>query len=827
MTYKFTNRAQKAIEIANDVAIELGHNYIGTEHILYGLSKEGNGVASKVLENQEVTPEVIADKIIELVGREDTISETLGFTPRTKRVIENAFLEARKLGYNYIGTEHILIGILREGDSIAARILLELNVNIPKLYNEIIKVINEGEDYKNESGKKSTDRKNGSYNQTPTLNQFGEDLTKKAKEGKLDPIIGRKEEIERVIQILSRRTKNNPCLIGEPGVGKTAVVEGLAQKIVSGDIPEILKDKRVVTVDISGMVAGAKYRGDFEERIKKALNEVKKAGDVIIFIDEIHTIVGAGAAEGAIDAANILKPLLARGEIQLVGATTLNEYRKFIEKDTALERRFSPVTVNEPSEKDTIQILKGIRDKYEAHHNVKISDEAIEAAVKMSVRYINDRFLPDKAIDLIDEAASRARLKTYTEPDSLKKLEEQIEEIEKDKEEAVRTQKFEKAASLRDKQKELKEKYEKEQNKWKNKNTKIVTNIGEENIAEVISSWTGIPAKKITEDENKRLKNLEKSLHERVIGQDEAVEAVAKAIRRGRVGLKDPKRPIGSFLFLGPTGVGKTELSKALAESLFGDENAMIRIDMSEYMEPHSVSKLIGSPPGYVGFDEGGQLTEKIRRKPYSVILFDEIEKAHPDVMNMLLQILEDGRLTDSQGRTVNFKNTVIIMTSNIGARLITDKKSLGFSKNISTNTEAEISEKERKDYEETKKEVMEALKKELRPEFINRIDEIIVFHKLTDKEIDKIIDIMLNEVTKRLKAQKIEIEMEPEVKELIAKKGVDKAFGARPLRRTIQNVLEDRLAEEILDGNLKKNKLAKIGVEDGKVVIRGRSFNP
>ncbi len=827
MTYKFTNRAKKAIEIANEVAIELGHNYIGTEHILYGLSKEGNGVASKVLENQDVTPEVIADKIIELVGREDTIRETLGFTPRTKRVIENAFLEARKLGYNYIGTEHILIGILREGDSIAARILLELNVNIPKLYNEIIKVINEGEDYKNESSKKSTDRKNGSYNQTPTLNQFGEDLTKKAKEGKLDPIIGRKEEIERVIQILSRRTKNNPCLIGEPGVGKTAVVEGLAQKIVSGDIPEILKDKRVVTVDISGMVAGAKYRGDFEERIKKALNEVKKAGDVILFIDEIHTIVGAGAAEGAIDAANILKPLLARGEIQLVGATTLNEYRKFIEKDTALERRFSPVTVNEPSEKDTIQILKGIRDKYEAHHNVKISDEAIESAVKMSVRYINDRFLPDKAIDLIDEAASRARLKTYTEPDNLKKLEEQIEEIEKDKEEAVRTQKFEKAASLRDKQKELKEKYEKEQNKWKNKNTKSVTNIGEENIAEVISSWTGIPAKKITEDENKRLKNLEKSLHERVIGQDEAVEAVAKAIRRGRVGLKDPKRPIGSFLFLGPTGVGKTELSKALAESLFGDENAMIRIDMSEYMEPHSVSKLIGSPPGYVGFDEGGQLTEKIRRKPYSVILFDEIEKAHPDVMNMLLQILEDGRLTDSQGRTVNFKNTVIIMTSNIGARLITDKKSLGFSKSTSTNTETEVSEKERKDYEETKKEVMEALKKELRPEFINRIDEIIVFHKLTDKEISQIIDIMLNEVTKRLKAQKIEIEIEPEVKEMIAKKGVDKAFGARPLRRTIQNVLEDRLAEEILDGNLKKNKPAKIGVEDGKVVIRGRSFNP
>ncbi len=603
--------------------------------------------------------------------------------------------------------------------------------------------------------------------------------------------------------------------MGEPGVGKTAVVEGLAQKIVAGDVPEILKEKRVVTMDVSGMVAGAKYRGDFEERIKKALAEVKKAGDIILFIDEIHTIVGAGAAEGAIDAANILKPLLARGEIQLVGATTLNEYRKYIEKDSALERRFSPVNVNEPSEKDTIKILKGIRDKYEAHHGVKITDEAIEAAVTMSVRYINDRFLPDKAIDLIDEAASRAKLKTYTEPDNLKELEEQIEEMKKDKEEAVATQKFEKAAALRDKEKELKEEYEKEQKKWKNKNTKQVTNIAEENIAEVISNWTGIPASKITEDENVKLKNLEKNLHERVIGQNEAVEAVSKAIRRGRVGLKDPKRPIGSFLFLGPTGVGKTELSKALAESLFGDENAMIRVDMSEFMEPHSVSKLIGSPPGYVGFEEGGQLTEKIRRKPYSVILFDEIEKAHPDVMNMLLQILEDGRLTDSQGRTVNFKNTVVIMTSNIGARLITDKKSLGFSQ---VNTEEENSKKE---YEETKKEVMETLKRELRPEFINRIDEIIVFHKLSQEEINQIIDIMLSEVTKRLAIQKIKIELEPEVKELIASKGIDKNFGARPLRRTIQSVLEDKLAEEILEGNLKKNKLAKIGVKEEKIVVK------
>ena len=813
MTYKFTNRAKKAIEIANDLAIELGHNYIGTEHILYGLSKEGSGVAAKVLENQEVEPQKILDKIDELIGREDKTEETLGFTPRTKRVIEKAFIEAKKLGYNYIGTEHLLIGILREADSIAARILLDLNVNIPKLYNEIIKVINDEEIGEDGTNTKKETRRKGSYNSTATLNQFGEDLTKKAEEGKLDPVVGRKEEIQRVIQILSRRTKNNPCLIGEPGVGKTAVVEGLAQKIVAGDIPEILKDKRVVTLDISGMVAGAKYRGDFEERIKKALNEVKKAGDVILFIDEIHTIVGAGAADGAIDAANILKPLLARGEIQLIGATTLNEYRKYIEKDSALERRFSPVNVKEPTPSDTIEILNGLRDKYEAHHNVKITKEAIEAAVKLSVRYINDRFLPDKAIDLIDEASSRARIKTYTEPENLKELQTKIEEIEKDKEEAVRSQKFEKAASLRDKEKELKEKYEKEEQKWKNKNTKQVTNITEENIAEVISTWTGIPVYKITENENERLKNLEKELHKRVVGQNEAVEAVAKAIKRGRVGLKDPNRPIGSFLFLGPTGVGKTELSKALAQCLFGDESSMIRIDMSEYMEPHSVSKLIGSPPGYVGFEEGGQLTEKIRRKPYAVILFDEIEKAHPDVMNMLLQILEDGRLTDSQGRTVNFKNTVIIMTSNLGARVITDKKSLGFSNN-------EKQEDSQKDYEETKKEVMQILKKELRPEFINRIDEIIVFHKLNDEEIRKIVDIMIAEVERRLKEQNIEIEVDDSVKDLIAKTGVDKAFGARPLRRTIQNLLEDKLAEEILDGNIQKNKVTKITTKDKQIVL-------
>ncbi len=647
MIYKFTARAKKAIELAQNEAIALGHSYIGSEHILYGLIKEGAGVASRVLENQDITPEDVENKIIEMIGKEAFSQiETLGFTPRSKKILENSFIEAKKLGYDYIGTEHLLMGILREGDSIAVRILIDLDVDLPKIYNEIVNVINEVEDVKGQSGGNRNVR--SSFNSTPTLNQFGEDLTKKALDGKLDPVVGRNVEIERVIQILSRRTKNNPCLIGEPGVGKTAIVEGLAQKINSGDVPELLKNKRVVSMDISGMVAGAKYRGDFEERIKKALGEVKKAGDVILFIDEIHTIVGAGSAEGAIDAANILKPMLARGEIQLVGATTIEEYRKYIEKDTALERRFSPVTVNEPSVKDTITILKGIRDKYEAHHNVKITDEAIEAAVNLSVRYINDRYLPDKAIDLIDEASSKARLKTYTEPDSLKKMQEEIERLDKDKEEAVISQKFEKAAALRDEEKTLKEKFEKEQKKWKNKNTKTMVTITEENIADVIALWTGIPVKKITEDENERLRNLEKSLHERVIGQDEAVEAVAKAIRRSRVGLKDQNRPIGSFLFLGPTGVGKTELSKALAESLFGDESSLIRIDMSEFMEPHSVSKLIGSPPGYVGFEEGGQLTEKIRRKPYSVILFDEIEKAHPDVMNMLLQILDDGRLTDS-----------------------------------------------------------------------------------------------------------------------------------------------------------------------------------
>lgn len=794
MIYKFTNKAKKVIEIANDISVELGHNYIGTEHILYGLVKEGEGIAAKVLNNKGITEEKVRVKIEEILGRGREIKETLGFTPRTKRVLKNAFLEAKRIGYNYIGTEHLLLAIMKEVDCVAVRIITELNVEISKIYNEIAKVINEEE--LDSEIKKDISRINGSYSLTPTLNQFGEDITLQAEEGKFDNIIGREKEIERIIQILSRRTKNNPCLIGEPGVGKTAIVEGLAEKVVLGEVPESLKNKRIVGVDISGMVAGAKYRGDFEERIKKALNEVKKVEDVILFIDEIHTIVGAGAAEGAIDAANILKPLLARGEIQLIGATTIEEYRKYIEKDSALERRFSPVDVGEPTEKETIDIIKGIRDKYEAHHNVKITDEAVKSAVTLSVRYITDRFLPDKAIDLIDEAASQVRMKMFTEPDEIKTLEERLEITSKEKEEAIYNQEFEKAAKFRDIEIQTRKQLEQEKNRWKKAKSKDITEIGEENIAEIVSKWTGIPIQRLTEDENQKLQHLEDKLHERVIGQNEAVEAVSKAIRRGRVGLKDPKRPIGSFLFLGPTGVGKTELSKALSEILFDNENSMIRLDMSEYMEAHSVSKLIGSPPGYIGFDRGGQLTEKIRRKPYSVVLFDEIEKAHPDVMNILLQILEDGHLTDSQGREVDFKNTVIIMTSNLGARHITDKKSLGFG-NIEND----------KEYDESKKEVIKELKHELRPEFINRIDEIIVFHKLNKNDIENIAQIMLKQVEKRLQKQKYIVEIDDGVIKTIIEQGFDSDLGARPLRRTIQNLVEDRISEEILSGKLKKNE--------------------
>ena len=814
MKYKFTNSAQIALETATNLAIKLGHDYIGTEHILFGLADEENGVAGKVLNKQGITSENILKEIEELIGEnEENIVgvDDIGFTPRTKRVIENSFIEARKLNSEYIGTEHLLVGIMREVDSVAVRILMDLNVNPQTLYTELVKLIKNGEE-SNQGNPKAKQANEGSFNSTPTLNQYGTDLTKKANEGKLDPVIGRQKEIERVIQILSRRTKNNPCLIGEPGVGKTAIAEGLSEKIVSGDVPEIIKNKRVVSLDIAGMVAGAKYRGDFEERIKKALNEVKKAQDVILFIDEIHTIVGAGSADGAIDAANILKPLLARGEVQVVGATTTTEYRKYIEKDAALERRFSPVMVDEPTKEDTIKILQGLRDKYEAHHNVKIPDEAIKAAVEYSIRYINDRYLPDKAIDLIDESASKLKMKTYTRPEYLNKLDDEIEKINKEKEEAIATQNFEKAAKLRDKEKAQKQKLQEEQEEWKNNNSKTVRSLKPDDIANVIATWTGIPVNKITESENEKLKNLEQNLHQRVIGQEEAVSAVAKAIRRSRVGLQDPNRPIGSFLFLGPTGVGKTELSKSLAEILFGNENTMIRVDMSEFMEPHSVAKLIGAPPGYVGYDEGGQLTEKVRRKPYSVILFDEIEKAHPDVMNMLLQILEDGRLTDAQGRTVNFKNTVIIMTSNVGARLITDKNKLGFADSSNDET--------KQDYENTKKEVMTELKKQFRPELLNRIDDIIVIHKLVDADIRKIIDIMLKRVQKRLAEQKIKIEIDDKAKDLIAKKGTDINYGARPLRRAIQNMLEDKIAECILDGVVKPGKLAQVSAENDEIII-------
>ncbi|MFG6319922.1 MAG: ATP-dependent Clp protease ATP-binding subunit [Clostridia bacterium] len=810
MTYKFTKSSENVLKIANDLAEDMGHSYIGTEHLLYGLIAEGTGVASKVLENQNVIPEDVLEKIEALIGStEISKNAVLGFTPRTKKILENAFMEAKKLGSDYIGTEHILIGIMKEGDSIAVRIMLDLGIRIEDVYNEIVRVLNDYESISN--GNLKTTK--GSYNNTQTLNQFGTDLSIQAMEGKLDPVIGRNEETERVIEILSRRTKNNPCLLGEPGVGKTAVIEGLAQKIVSGNVPENLKNKRVVTLDVSSMVAGAKYRGDFEERIKKALGEVKKAKDIILFIDEIHTIVGAGAADGAIDAANILKPMLARREIQLVGATTSKEYRKYIERDSALERRFQPVQIQEPSTEEAEKILKGIRDKYEAHHNVKITDDAIKAAVELSSKYINDRYLPDKAIDLIDEASVKSRLKTYVEPDNIKKLEDKFEKTIREKEDAINVQDFEKAAKLRDKEKELSKKLEIESEKWRDARTNKVINIEKEDVAIIVSNWTGIPLSKISESETEKLKNLENELHKRVIGQDEAVSAVARAIRRSRVGLKDPNRPIGSFLFLGPTGVGKTELTKALAESLFGSESSMIRVDMSEFMEQHSVSKLIGSPPGYVGYEEAGGLTEQVRKKLYSVILFDEIEKAHPDVMNLLLQILDDGRLTDSQGRVVNFKNTVIIMTSNIGARNITDKKTMGFG--VSNSNE---------EYENIKKDVMQEVKQMLKPEFINRIDEIIVFHKLTRNNIENIIDIMLDGVKEKMLKQNVSLDVKQSAKDFILDHGIDENFGARPLKRTIQNYIEDKLAESILDGLSKDSKKLIISAENNEIFVKTES---
>jgi len=801
---RFTQRAAQALNLAKECSNSLGHNYIGTEHILWGLVKEGGGIAANVLVSNGVTESKVMEKILSIVGRGDGNLPLTGYTPRTKRVLELAYAETRRMGQNFIGTEHIMLAILREGESVAVRILMELGVDINKLYDNLVTMLQEDTPAAVVANKPRAEEV-----QTPTLDQFGRDLTVMAREGKIDPVIGRDKEIERIIQILSRRTKNNPCLIGEPGVGKTAICEGLAQKIIEGNVPEILKDKRVVALDLSSMVAGAKYRGEFEERLKKSIEEIRQAGNVILFIDELHTIVGAGAAEGAIDASNILKPLLARGEIQVIGATTHDEYRKYIEKDAALERRFQPIQIGEPSQEEAIEILKGIRDRYEAHHNVKITDKAIEAAVRLSTRYITDRFLPDKAIDLIDEAASKVRLKSFITPPDLRELEEKIEQLHKMKEDAIINQEFEKAASLRDQENALKEQMNSLKEKWRMKNQTETQSVTEEEIAEIVSTWTGIPVSRLAQEETEKLKNLENILHRRVIGQEEAVKAVAKAIRRGRVGLKDPKRPVGSFIFLGPTGVGKTELSKALAEALFGDESHMIRLDMSEYMEKHTVSRLVGSPPGYIGYDEGGQLTEKVRRKPYAVVLFDEIEKAHPDVFNILLQILEDGRLTDASGRLVDFRNTVIIMTSNIGARDIVEPKRLGFSAAL---------ENEAKDYEEMKKNVMNELKKAFRPEFLNRVDELIVFHPLTRENINDIAALMLNEVAKRLKNVNITLKVDDNVKEFLAEKGYDKVYGARPLRRTIQNLVEDRIAEEMLDGKISEGDTIRIVLKDDKL---------
>lgn len=804
--YKFTEKAEKAIKSAKEIAKDFKHNYIGTEHILLGLMKEETGVAYKVLIINGITASMIADKIEEMfgVGVENEV-KMIGFTPRAKRILEVAFIEARGHKQEYIGTEHILLAIMREPDCIAVRLLVEMGVDMQRLYNEVVKRVSDDSKEGFEAVKRNT-----RSNLTPTLNQFGRDLTELVEQGKVDPVIGRIEEIDRVIQILSRRTKNNPCLIGEPGVGKTAIAEGLAHKIVDGDIPEILKDKRVVTLDLSSVVAGAKYRGEFEERIKKALSEVTKAGNVILFIDELHTIVGAGAAEGAIDAANILKPLLARGEIQLIGATTLDEYKKHIEKDSALERRFQPIIVEEPSVDDAISILFGLKDMYEAHHNVKITDNAVRAAVKLSKRYINDRALPDKAIDLMDEAASKLRLLSFTEPENIKVIEEKVKKLYEEKNSAIINQDFEGAAKIRDKELKQRAKLEKAKLEWQKKSELSENVVDEEQIAEIVSKWTGIPVTRLAEEETERLKNMEGQLKKRVIGQDEAISAVSRAIKRSRVGIQDPKRPIGSFLFLGPTGVGKTELCKALAEVLFGDENAILRIDMSEYMEKHSVSKLVGSPPGYVGYDEGGQLTDKVRRKPYAVVLFDEIEKAHEDVFNILLQILEDGRLTDSQGRTTNFNNTIIIMTSNVGARTISDGKKLGFDKGDDKVT----------GYKDIKKNVMDELKRTFRPEFLNRIDDIIVFHQLNEENIKQIVEIMINKLVERLKTKDIVLNIGDDVKEFIAKKGFDLTYGARPLRRAIQNEIEDVVAEAFLNGDIKNGKSVRLLVKDDKVVV-------
>ena len=789
---RFTERAQAVILEAQKESQKFRHGYIGTEHILLGILDEG-GYAKELLNKYGIEIDNVRDMIEECLGEGDSIMPEgeLLLTPRTKRIFDESFIEAKKLNHNYVSPEHLLLALLESNEGVAYTILTRLNVDSKELINELLIFLSGRGD---EQLREEASTRGVRESNTPILNKYSRDLTQLALEGSLDPVIGRREENERILEILCRRTKNNPCLIGEPGVGKTAVVEGLAQKIAEGNVPEMLQDKRLVCLDISSMIAGAKYRGEFEDRLKKVMVEIKNNKNIIVFIDEIHTIIGAGGAEGAIDASNILKPALARGEIQCVGATTIDEYRKYIEKDSALERRFQPIMVGEPTKEETLEMLKGLRDKYEAHHRVKILDEALNAAVDLSDRYINDRYMPDKAIDLIDEAAAKVRIKSLVTPPNLKEIQSELENASKEKEESINIQDFEKAARLRDKEKELKEKLNRTKSEWNSKNLSKALEVNADSIAEVVAMWTKIPIEKITEKESDKLLKLEDILHKRVIGQDEAIKSLSRAVRRARVGIRDPKRPIGTFLFLGPTGVGKTELCKALAEALFLDENSIIRVDMSEYMEKYDVSKLIGAPPGYVGYDEGGQLTEAVRRKPYSVILLDEIEKANPEVFNILLQIMEDGRLTDGKGKIVNFKNTIIIMTSNLGAHSIKKQSTLGFN----------VDESEETEYEKMKENIMEDLKKSFKPEFLNRIDDTIVFHKLSNEDMMKIVDLMLDSVAKRLKDNKIELEFNKKCKKYLLDKGTDLAYGARPLRRTITKEIEDKLSEELLKGNVK-----------------------
>ncbi|GIM30036.1 ATP-dependent Clp protease ATP-binding subunit ClpC [Clostridium polyendosporum] len=805
---RFTERAQNVLMNAREQSKKYKHGYIGTEHILLGILMD-EGKSRELLNGYGVTTEGVSKLIEQYVGTGEVeyFSEEIPLTPRTKRLLDNSLIEARNLGHNYISPEHILLALMKDNEGVAYTVLNNLNVNFDKLRSDLINSSN-AKGGAASAGQEGNQRKTKN-DKTPTLDQYGRDLTLMAEEGKLDPVVGRDEETQRVLEILCRRIKNNPCLIGDPGVGKTAIAEGLAQKIIDGNIPEILRGKRVVALDLTSMIAGAKYRGEFEDRLKKVMEELRVVGNVILFIDEIHTIVGAGGAEGAIDASNILKPALARGEIQCIGATTIDEYRKYIEKDSALERRFQPINVGEPSKDETLQILKGLRDKYEAHHGVKITDEALEASVNLADRYITDRYMPDKAIDLIDEAAAKVRIENLTTPPDLKNIEEEIEKVTKEKEDAITVQNYEKAAELRDKEKSLREKLENMKTNWTTQSIAQTHIVGPEQIAAVVAKWTKVPVEKLTEKESEKLLKLEEILHNRVIGQGEAVKSVARAVRRARVGLKDPNRPIGSFIFLGPTGVGKTELSKALAEAMFGDQNNIIRVDMSEYMEKFSISRLIGSPPGYVGYEEGGQLTEAVRRNPYSVVLLDEIEKAHPDVFNILLQILEDGRLTDSKGKTVNFKNTIIIMTSNVGAHTIKKQKNIGFGIDPT---------KEESAYEKMKDNVMDELKKSFRPEFLNRIDDIIVFHQLEEKDLLQIVDLMIKSVAERLEGQEIYLEFDEESKKLLVGAGADLTYGARPLRRVITKKVEDKLSEEMLRGNVQRGQKVKVTAENGEL---------